>query len=210
MPTPIIRTTEEEATHREMERVSLDWCMIYNPTSDDFYIEWAAKDGRPWKYLVPNKDKDIGWGEGKLEVQRYLAVWYCNHMKDKIVNDKGQKEYDKLVAERREKGLYELTKFEEQKAIWEKLPKTNSEKELKNLYPLLFLGVTREFGMDYEPNSPYTVEQTTVQEKVFDTIKNKKYVPEGKTATTPKNQPKSKVSAPLPSIEELESLIKNE
>src|ERR1035437_2135545 len=124
MPVPVIASSEDETLHREMERVSLDWVMIYNPTDEDFYIEWAAKDGRPWKYLVPNKKKDIGWGLGKLEVQRYLAIWYCKHMKDKIVNDKGQQEAEKMLAARRDKGQPELTKFEEQAAVWGKTPRT--------------------------------------------------------------------------------------
>jgi hypothetical protein len=179
--------------------------MIYNPTDDDFYIEWAAKDGRPWKYLVPSKKKDIGWGLGKLEVQRYLAIWYCKHMKDKIVNDKGQKEAETMLAARREKGQPELTKFEEQAAVWGKTPRTTSEKELSSLYPILFLGITREFGMDYAPSDPQKVDQTTIEEKAFETLKNKKYEePEIKTVKPVQS------TADLPSVEELESLVHNE
>jgi hypothetical protein len=200
MAVPQAPSLEDEVLHREMERFSLDWVMIYNPTDEDFYIEWAAKDGKPWKYLVPNKSKDIGWGPGKLEVQRYLAIWYCKHMKDKIVNDKGLKEGEKMLAARREKGQPDLTKFEEQNAIWAKTPKT-SEKELSALYPILFLGVTREFGMEYTPSQG--VDQTTQEEKVLDTLKNKKY----EEIEKPKSK---KDSVPLPSVEELEGMIKSE
>src|ERR1035437_7596548 len=186
MPAPVVPSNEDEALHREMERVSLDWVMIYNPTDEDFYIEWAAKDGRPWKYLVSNKKKDIGWGLGKLEVQRYLAIWYCKHMKDKIVNDKG----DKLAEE--------LTKFEEQAKIWGKTPRTTSEKELASLYPILFLGITREFGMDYAPSGQQGIDQTTSEEKVYDTLKNKKYeteTTEDEPASEPQLKPKAKKEA---------------
>jgi len=155
MPLPNIASTEDETLHREMERVSLDWVMINNPTDEDFYIEWAAKDGRPWKYLVPNKNKDIGWGTGKLETQRYLAIWYCKHMKDKIVNDKGRVEGEKMLQVRRDKGQPDLTKYEEQAAIWGKTPRSTSETELKQLYPILFLGITREFGIDYAPTDQH-------------------------------------------------------
>lgn len=202
MPIPVLQTGEDEALHREMERISLDWCMIYNPTNDDFYIEWSAKDGRPWKYLVPNQKKDIGWGIGKLEVQRYLAIWYCKHMKDKIVNDKGVKQAEKMLATRRDKGQPDLTKFEEQNAIWGKTPRTTSNEELSTLYPILFLGVSREFGMDYAPtDQPSNVDLTTPEEKALEKLKNRKYTAKTETtASTPK-------SAPLPSVEELESLM---
>ncbi len=199
---------ENEELHREMERVSLDWCMIYNPTNDDFYIEWAAKDGRPWKYLVPNKNKDIGWGQGKLEVQRYLAIWYCEHMKNKIINDKGQKEAEKMLAERREKGQPDLTKFEEQKAIWDKSPRTNSNKELSAIYPILFLGVSREFGTDYATDPEALPNDITPDEKVFDTLKNKKYTPEAQSTETVTPKSKPKTSPELPKVEELEALMK--
>jgi hypothetical protein len=189
-----------------MERVSLDWCMISNPTDEDFYIEWAAKDGRPWKYLVPAKNKDIGWGKGKLEVQRYLAIWYCKHMKDKIVNDKGQKQADEMLLKRDSEGKPQLTKFEEQKAIWDKTPRTTSNKELAALYPILFLGVTREFGMDYAPqDEPYSVDQTTPEEKVFDTLKNKKYQADTEASKT---KPLTKQTDNTPSVDELENLMK--
>ena len=211
MPAPIVRSTEDETLHREMERISLDWVMIQNPTDEDFYIEWAAKDGRPWKYLVPNKNKDIGWGKGKLEVQRYLAIWYCKHMKDKILNERGLVEGEKLLALRREKGQPELTKYEEQKTIWDKSPRTNSEKELAALYPILFLGITREFGMDYSPtDSPINIDQRTLEEKTLEKLQNKKYeAPIAITVTTPKIKHGTiPSSTPLPSVEELEGLMK--
>lgn len=201
MPLPITKTSEEEALHREMERISLDWVMIQNPTEEDFYIDWL-----PWHYLVPHKDKDIGWGPGKLETQRYLAVWYCKHMKDKLVNEKGHKEYARMIAEREQKGLPTLTKYEEQKAIWEKTPRTTSDKELVTLYPMLFLGVTREFGMDYTEEKPYEVNLKTAEEQVMEKMQSKKYTSTDKPAMQSKRPP-VKGSAALPSVEDLEALM---
>jgi hypothetical protein len=199
MPLPQVKTTEDEALHREMERVSLDWVMIQNPTDEDFYIDWL-----PWHYLVPNKNKDIGWGNGKLETQRYLAVWYCKHMKDKMINDMGQKEYDKMIQERADKGQAALTKFEEQKAIWEKLPQSNNDKELAKIYPMLFLGVTREFGMDYQPQQVAMVNQKTAEELTLEKMQNKRYNPEEKP-----HKPTVTMTPPpvVPSVEALEELI---
>lgn len=199
MPLPVLRSTEDEALHREMERISLDWVMIQNPTDEDFYIDWL-----PWHHLVPNRNKDIGWGKGKLETQRYLAVWYCKHMKDKIINDKGQKEYERMIAERAEKGQAALTKYEEQKAIWEKVPQTNSNTEMAAIYPLLFLGVTREFGMDYQPLEGYTIDQKTPEEHALERLQNKKYAPSNTPSTTSKA---STSDMHLPSVEDVEALM---
>ena len=173
-----------------MERVSLDWVMIQNPTDDDFYIEWAAKDGRPWKYLVPNKNKDIGWGNGKLEVQRYLAIWYCEHMTTKIINDKGKEIAEEMLAKRRSEGKPDLTKYQEQAMIWGKTPRSTSEAELSKLYPQLFLGITREFGMDYAPtDQPIGVEIKTPSEKALEELQNKKYDPVAKSQLETNPQP---------------------
>ena len=204
MPAPVMQ--EDEALHREMERISLDWCMIYNPTDEDFYIEWAAKDGRPWKYLVPNSKKDIGWGLGKLEVQRYLAIWYCKHMKDLIVNKKGEAEAEKMLAERANKGQPTLTKFEEQQAIWGKTPRTTSDQELKSIYPILWQGVSREFGMEYTPSQGTSIDQATPEDKVLEGLKHKKYQAET-TESMPKTAPKKEVKEELPSVEDIEALL---
>jgi hypothetical protein len=168
--------------------------MIHNPTDEDFFIEWANENGKPWKYLVPNKKKDIGWGLGNLETQKYLARWYLKHMKDKIINDKGKVEGEKMLALREEKGLPQLTKSEEQNAIWAKTPRTTEEKELKSVYPVLYLGTTREFDRDYpDAQEQGNIDQRTPDDKVFEDLATKKY--EATKAVT------------VPSVEELEELM---
>jgi hypothetical protein len=204
MAAPLVRSTEEEALHLEMERISLDWCMIQNPTDEDFYIEWYNTKGTPWRYLVPAQHKDIGYGEGKREVQRYLAVWYCKHMAEKIINEKGQKMWEQMMKERQEKGQESLNEFQQQKAIWEKVPKTNSDQELANLYPNLFLGVTREFGTEYQPDQPYLAQDKSVQESVMEKLKDKRYGTET-TATVKKVKPVENLTAP--SLEDLEAIM---
>ena len=92
-----------EATKREMYRLSQDDCMIYNPTDKDFVIEWEEH-----RFVVPNKNKDLGWGKGKREVKRYLAIWYCKHMKDQIINEMGTKKGEELIAQRHKEGKEEF------------------------------------------------------------------------------------------------------
>lgn len=205
MPLPQLRSTEDEAIHREMERVSLDWCMIYNPTDEDFYIDWL-----PWHHLVPNKNKDLGWGAGMLETQRYLARWYCEHMTVNILNKRGKEEGEKMLAKRSEEGKVPLTQYEEQQAVWAKVPKTNDEKELMALYPILFLGVSREFGMDMTQEKPYEVDQKTTQEQVMEKLQTKKYTPKPvptKESMQAKRNTPTNASTQMPSVEDIEALM---
>ena len=131
MPLPAQRTTEDEALHREMERISLDWVMIYNPTDEDFYIDWL-----PWHHLVPNKNKDIGWGPGRLEVQRYLARWYCEHMTVYLINKEGQKKatskfFTLKILITRLLNFYPLFRFFEK--FWNQVKKQDSKNYHKDI-----------------------------------------------------------------------------
>jgi len=128
-------------------------------------------------------------------------------MKDKLINDKGQALAEKMLAERKEKGQADLTKFEEQNAIWGKTPRTTSDQELATHYPVLFLGVSREFGMEYTPQQTGNIDQSTPSEKALDSLKNKKYQTQT-TEAMPKTAPKDKeTKADLPSVEDLEAIM---
>ena len=65
-----------------LEMSSHDKFRIYNPTEEDFFIEWGGV-----KHLVPNRNRDMGYGAGQMRVERFLMAWYCKHMTDKIIND---------------------------------------------------------------------------------------------------------------------------
>lgn len=169
----------QEAVHREMYRLSQDDCMIFNPTDTDFYIEWEG-----YRHLVPNKYKDIGFGKGQREVKRYLAIWYCNHMKDQLINERGAKEAQELIERRRTQGKEDFRdKYVENKEIWDKVAKTNDPNLLGEIMPGLFLGVTREFGDDFEIESN-TPETKSTAEKILDELAVKKYVPSAPRETT--------------------------
>lgn len=163
----------QEAVKREMYRESQDDCMIYNPTENDFYIDWEE-----YHHLVPNKNRDIGWGNGKREVKRFLADWYCRHMKDQIINELGDKEAQRLLQKRSFEGKEEYTDFfVKSNEVYSKVPRTDDRKLMSELYPTLFLGVVREFGLDLpEQATSEAMDDKSTEEKVMEQLKKLKYV----------------------------------
>lgn len=162
-----------EAVKREMYRVSQDDCMVFNPTDEDFIIEWEE-----WKIPVPNQNKDIGWGKGKREVKRYLADWYCRHMKNLLINKMGEKEAIEMLQKRANEGKETYTdKYVENNEIWNKVPRTNDPKLMGQIYPTLFLGVVREFGNEYNTGDEMPAyDDRTPEEKVMEQLATVKYV----------------------------------
>lgn len=165
-------TPAQEATKREMYRISQDDCMVYNPTEEDFYIEWDN-----YRHLVPSKTKDIGWGLGKRECKRYLAQWYCRHMKDKLINELGEKKAEEMLAKRFKEGKEEYTDFYvKSNEIYAKVPRTDDPKLMAEVYPTLFLGVIREFGLDIpEENRGAGFDEKTSEEKIMEQLSKLKY-----------------------------------
>lgn len=173
------QTPAQEAVKREMYRVSQDDCMVFNPTDEDFVVDW---DG--FKYIIPNKDKDMGWGKGMREVKRYIAAYYCRHMKNKLINEKGVQEGEKMIAKRRKEGKEEYTDaYVENRQVWDKVPRTDDPKLMAEIYPALFLGVVREFGLEFSEEERKAGLDTRSQEEiVMEELQKKKFVPSSTTA----------------------------
>lgn len=167
-----------------MYRVSMDDVMVFNPTPSDFVVDW---DG--YKTIIPAQDKDLGWGKGMREVKRYIALYYCRHMKDKLINEMGDKEAMELLAKREKEGKDPITdKHVESLQIWAKVPKTNDPKAMANIYPTLFLGVVREFGLEFsEEERQASMDTRTTEEKVMEELQSRKFVPK-----TPEVKPLAK------------------
>lgn len=126
---------------REMERLSNDECMIYNPTKDDYVVNW---DGRT--FVVPGAEKNRGYGKGALVVPRYIAKYYLKHMTDKLINE----EYERKI--KTEKAAFEKRgEWFGQKEI-QIAPRTNDEQLRIKYMKMLWGGVVREFGKDEVPN----------------------------------------------------------
>lgn len=192
---------DQELVHRELYRKSQDDCMVYNPTDEDFTIEWEPG----LRFLVPNRNKDIGWGNGRREVKRYLAEWYCRHMKDHMINKIGKERTEELLAQR-PKGEAFVTKWHENTWLGPQIPRTDDPELTKEIYQTLFLGVTHEFGLDTTKTVADGTEYKSAEEKIMETIANKRYEAAEALPETPSNNQNSVTSEA--SVEELFPEIK--
>lgn len=164
----------QEAVKREMYRASMDDCMVYNPTDDDFVVDW---DG--FKTIIPAQDKDLGWGKGMREVKRYIALYYCRHMKDKLINEMGEKKAEELLSQRDKEGKDPITdKYVESKQIWDKTTRTDDPGAMAKIYPTLFLGVVREFGLEFSEEERHaSMDTRSTEEKVMEELQKRKFTP---------------------------------
>ncbi|SRR5258706_3625912 len=127
-------TPKEEAWHNEQERKSKDLVRVYNPTNKDFRVNW---DGNI--FVIPAKSEKT--------LIYYVATKYVRDMKDQLINEQNEKELARLLAERVSKGQLELTPYERQTLI-DKMPHTDNEKLVGEIYSTLWLGIEEEFGLD--------------------------------------------------------------
>ena len=165
---------KRDAFLREMERKSLDTIMVYNPTSEDYLLEWDRRYHR-----IPSKDRDLGFGKGKMELSRYLAEKYAREMKNLIVNiasDKFMKEFRK---EREQKGERFRDKHEENEEAIALVPKTSDPERIRQAYNMIILGVVREYGMELPDDMPkHVLDEKTPEERALENM-NKPYDPSG-------------------------------
>ena len=131
---------KSELLKREMYRKSQDEIKIYNPTSKDFVIQY---DMRYW--VVPNNNKDVGYGKGMLVVPRYLANHYFKHMIDALINR------DDANSRRRGKKQYTGNNWKDQEEIKWSI-KTSDENLRKKYLKILWKGVHRRFGLNEVPD----------------------------------------------------------
>lgn len=140
-----LETQDQINYKKELERSSRDRIRVYNPTDQDFDV---YNDGYRW--TVPGKDKDVGFGPGQQVFPRYLAVSFVTKLCDKIFMDK-MDEQVKAENDRRVKaGLAKMNKWEEQAPFeinYSVLTEENKQKR-KELLSMMWLGIEEEYGAD--------------------------------------------------------------
>lgn len=158
------RANQNQQRLREMERKSKDIIRIYNPLDQRF--KWFF-DGFPHT-IEPKSTKDV---------ERYLARLYFDKMSQYIIGQMGLSQGTDMLADRAKKGLPDfLDKYEENRAIWDKVPKLNDPVLLKKLADELIVGLVEEYGLDIEaePEKPLSkADMRTLQEQVFDSMDKK-------------------------------------
>ena len=136
-------TRKKDAFLRELERKSLDTLMVYNPTDQDYFVEWDRRFHR-----IPAKNKNAGFGNGRMELVRYLAEKYAREMKNKLITEDNDQRLDSIKERMRKAGIQDVVlnaniEFERLHEL-----RTDYDTLIKKYYDILILGVVREYGMD--------------------------------------------------------------
>lgn len=160
-PQQIQQTANAERWHAEMKRRSDDLLRVSNP----FTVNIAGKPFNLTLAMRPdlspdfssNGDYFVSWEQGRhripfngtSDVVRYIADKFTREMAVHIINAYVKVEGEKLLARAgKEKPDILLDKYLENQSVWMKLPRTDDEKLLTEIYPQLQLGIVHKFGMD--------------------------------------------------------------
>jgi len=156
---PESRSKAHRQAHLELFYKSQDIIAVRNPTDTDFKITYdAAVTGEA--YVVPNINKDIGYGKGVLHVKRYIARLYVDKMGKMIIHTKSK---EKWLSEKREYRLEEQGMMEENLAI-----RTTDPKIWDEILPSLWLGVVEVYRPGIEEVEP--VQQRVPKDNKIDDV----------------------------------------
>lgn len=124
-----------DALKKEMERSSLDIIRVYNPTDEDYILDW---DG--FKHRIPAKQQK--------SLQRYLATKYCREMKNQLINKMADTELEKLKQSLIEKGDTDAVYNANDRFQRQNKYRTNDLELIKKIYKDIWLGVESAYGRD--------------------------------------------------------------
>lgn len=133
-------TREAEEIKAQMYKESLDTIAVANITEEDFVIYNDKARATRTKWLIPNKNKDLGKGKGVQHIPRGMAYRYVEKMMTKIISEISAKDWDKKKDKYRDE---ERSKYEEKLAI-----RTDNPKLREELAKKLWIGVVERYGGD--------------------------------------------------------------
>lgn len=136
---PENRTKAAMAIHIEMYKRSLDTWRVHNPTEEDFVVYNDRKVTNE-RYIIPNKNKDVGKGHGNLDVPSYIMERYVQHMGTKLISDISKKDWDEKKMQYR---FDERGDKEEKMAI-----RTDDPKQWEKIMPILVKGIVKRYQGD--------------------------------------------------------------
>jgi len=161
---PNARSKAQIDAHREIYARTQDVCRVHNPTETDYVIHNDRRFANE-KYLVPNINKDIGFGKGNNDVPRFIAKRYIENMGMEIINKKIKEDWDvKKLAFR----LEERGQMEERLAL-----RSNDPKLWNEITPKLFLGVVKRYQeeiMEEPEQKPQRKEYASPADEAMDRL----------------------------------------
>lgn len=136
------REAQMELNRREMYRKSLDTIRIYNPLDHTF------------RYMYDGFWHQVPAG-GTKDEPRYLARHYFKKIAEYMIGQQILKDGEELLKLREKQlGKAFLDKYEENKEVWDKTPRLDDEKLLKEIRDVVILGVVEEYGLDLPEEVP--------------------------------------------------------
>lgn len=150
----------ETVALKELARRANDSIRVFNPTSEDYNVAWALYDEvNPGGYfLVPHKDKDIGYGKGQNVHPRYIAFKFFKEITGIMLSAEMVLAIERENERRLKSNMSPLDKTfatsEELKFIYQNKVNLDRQDKLMELLPKIILGIEREWGMDalaYKP-----------------------------------------------------------
>lgn len=158
-----------DAWQREQYRKSMDTILVYNPLNEDYICYWDK-----YPHMVPGREKDIGFGKGKMQLARYIAEKYMLEMKNKIISAKADLILAESKEKRKEKGL-SVDPYEVNAEILNAVLKTNDEKQIEEIYKILYVELVKEFGL-YDNDvlvKEEKLDQRTPEERIMEKVSSR-------------------------------------
>ncbi len=125
------------AFHIELFRRAQDTCEIYNPSEKDYVIHHDQMVTNN-KWIVPNKEKDVGHGKGVQWVPRFAAILYIDKFGIEMINKMIKDDWDSRKEQYR---------YEERGAMEERLAlRSNDQRMWDKVADILFRGVVQRSG----------------------------------------------------------------
>jgi hypothetical protein len=162
-----------EAWHNEQRRKSQDLIRVFNPSELDYTLIWD-EGGAQSKFVIPNFNKDMGWGNGMRVMQRYLARKYTNEMVTKIINDRQDRALNDIKKKLAKQGASNIPFNANNELLSTQGIKTDDLTVRQQIEDQVWLGIEEEFGMDRETVPVQPVR--TGMEDPFERLDNKRYV----------------------------------
>lgn len=127
------------AAHVEIYNRTQDVIRVHNPTSSDFIVYNDRRFANE-RYVIPNKDKDIGYGKGNNDVLRFIA--------QRFVDKLGMEMISKIIADDWDKKKLKF-RIEERGQMEERLALKSSDPKLwEDITKKLWIGVVKRYQGD--------------------------------------------------------------
>ena len=80
--------------HKELYARTQDIIRVHNPTNKDFVVYNDRRFANE-RYVIPNKDKDIGYGKGNNDVLRFIVQRFVDKLGMEIISKKIAEDWEK-------------------------------------------------------------------------------------------------------------------